>query len=76
MVVLPTCMYVSGVHRGQKRALEPLGVELQMVVSHHVGAESGTQVLCRSNKCFKPLSHLSIPKQACLICYTIDIVDG
>lgn len=31
------CTYVC-VLRGQKRALNPLGLELQKVVSHHVGA--------------------------------------
>ena len=30
-----TC--VSGAPRGKKRVLDPLGLELQTVVSHHVG---------------------------------------
>jgi hypothetical protein len=36
MRVLPTCM--PGIHRGQKRALGLLELELQMIVSHPVGA--------------------------------------
>lgn len=37
------CMYVyaahiSSAHSGQKRELVSLGLELQMVVTHHVGA--------------------------------------
>ena len=31
-------MYMSGSHGGQKRALDPLRLELQMVVSCHVDA--------------------------------------
>lgn len=41
---------------GQKRALEALKMELQMVVGWV------KQVLCKSNKCSKPLSHSSRPK--------------
>ena len=36
---------------GQKRALDPQELELQMVVSHHVGVGEQTWVLCKSNKC-------------------------
>ena len=40
--VLLACMYVLGVvhiaQEGQKRALDPLGLELQMVVSYHLGS--------------------------------------
>lgn len=35
----------------QKKALDALGLELQMVVSHHVGTCNQTHVLCNSNKC-------------------------
>lgn len=31
-------MHIPDVHTGQKGASEPLEVELQMVVGHHVGA--------------------------------------
>ena len=39
--VLPACMPVFGVCsalEGQKRALDPLKLELQVIVSHHMGA--------------------------------------
>lgn len=48
-------------HRGQKRALDPLKLKLQMFVSHHVGTGNWTQVLVKSSQCFQPLSHLSNP---------------
>ena len=35
---------------GQKRASDPLELELQMVVSHHVGVRNCTWVLCKSRK--------------------------
>lgn len=41
-------MYMSGVCRSQKRALDALDLELQMFLSYHVGI----QVFCKSNKCF------------------------
>lgn len=44
-------MCVPDAHGGQKRELDPLKLELWMVVSHYVGTENGTQVLCKSNKC-------------------------
>ena len=47
--VLLACMsiiYVSGAHEDQKRASDPLELELQTVVSHHVGAGDWTQILC------------------------------
>lgn len=40
-----TCMYewnhVSGAHEDEKKVWEPLGLELQIVVSHQIGALSG-----------------------------------
>lgn len=45
---------------GQEKALECPELELQKVVSCLVGAETQTQVLCKS-KCFKLLSHLPSP---------------
>jgi hypothetical protein len=44
-------MYVFGAHGSQKRALEPLKLELWMVVDHCVGAGNQTWVLCKSNWC-------------------------
>lgn len=40
-VCLPMCLYtvcMPGVHKGQKRALDPLKLDLQMTVNFHVGA--------------------------------------
>jgi hypothetical protein len=36
---------------GQKRVSDPLELDLQMAVNHHVGAGKQTQVFCRSSKC-------------------------
>lgn len=46
-------LYVSYrcAHRVQKRALDPLELQSQMVVSHHMGTETQTQVFCLSNSC-------------------------
>ena len=40
MYVCAPCAY--NVHPGQKRVSNPLELELQMVVSHHVGLEHGS----------------------------------
>jgi hypothetical protein len=42
-------MRMPGVHRGQKKALEPL--ELDMVMSGLVDAETQTHVLWKSSQC-------------------------
>jgi hypothetical protein len=48
---------VCSVHSSQKRALDPPGLELQLVVSHHVGentlfqaGDSSAQQLCKEGK--------------------------
>ena len=49
MGVLPICMSVPSecsTHEGQKMTSDSLQLELQAVVSHHVGAGNQTQVLC------------------------------
>jgi hypothetical protein len=38
MNILPSCMYALRAQECQKQASEPLDLELQMVVSCHVGA--------------------------------------
>ena len=48
--VLPACMYVDHVHAGCPWQLDALELEIQMDVSHHVGAKNGTQVLCKSSQ--------------------------
>ena len=55
MGVLPLCIYVHHVcaytYRAQKMVLEILELELQMVVSHCVGAENQAQVLHKRSMC-------------------------
>jgi hypothetical protein len=46
MGVLP--VYVSGAHRGQKRVLYPLVLELQMILNCQVVAGTSTLVLWRA----------------------------
>lgn len=48
------CMYVHyvpGNLNGQERALDALGLELQMVASCQVGTGNETQALCENKKC-------------------------
>lgn len=42
-------MCILGACRGQKRAFDPLRLELGMVMSNHVGARSQSQFLCKSD---------------------------
>lgn len=44
-----TCIF--GEHRGQKMVSDPLGLELHMIVSLHVGSGNQTQVFGKSSKC-------------------------
>lgn len=41
---------MPGSHGGQKRALDPLGLELQTVINCPVGAGKFTRALCRSSQ--------------------------
>ena len=43
---------MPGFPGGQKRALNPLELELKMVVSSLVRTERQIQVLCKSSRCF------------------------
>jgi hypothetical protein len=61
MYVLPACMCIYSIcvpcaHGGQNKRLE-----LQVLVSHSIGAGNQIQVLRKSNKCSYPMSHLSSP---------------
>lgn len=47
-------VFVPGAHKGQKRVLDPSELELQMIVSHHVGDENQFQVLCRHSNYSQP----------------------
>ena len=44
--VFVPCVHMPGALRDQKRALGPLELELQMIVSHHLGAGNQSWVLC------------------------------
>lgn len=48
--------FVSGAHRGQKKASDSLKLGLWIIVSHHVSAEHRTQFLCKSGMRFEPLA--------------------
>ena len=65
-VQLPTCMCVQhavpGARGGQKRALNPADMHIQIVVNCHVGAGTGTWVLSRTT--------------SVLNCYTISPAQG
>lgn len=58
MSALPTCMYVCILYGWclvsedvKRKESDPLELELEVVVNHHVGAENQVQAPCRSNKC-------------------------
>lgn len=53
------CRCISGCHRGQKRVLNALELELWMVMSH-----LGTEVLYKTNRYSYSQCHLSSPSQA------------
>lgn len=56
------CIYhVFGACKGQKRVLETLELELQMVVSCHVPVGKQMWVLWKSSQCFSLLCHLFSP---------------
>lgn len=67
MSILPAC--VPAVHRGQERVLDPLELELQMVVSQYVGAENQNCVLWKNSQCFSLLSYLSDPWTSLQVSY-------
>lgn len=63
------CACVPDACGGQKKAWDPLELELQMVVRHLVGARTQTQGLCRSDKC----SHLLRSRQP--LCCTSQMLE-
>lgn len=44
-------MCVPGACGGQRKVLDPPELELQVVVSHDIGAGDSTQILHKINKC-------------------------
>lgn len=57
-------MCVSDAYAGQKRVLSLLKLESSMLVTCHVAAKNGTQVLWKSSQYHYPLMHLSSPSAA------------
>lgn len=54
MSVLFACMcsvFMPGVQESQERVLDPVELELEIVMTHYVSFGNRIQVLCRSNKC-------------------------
>lgn len=47
-----TCMAALSVLRGQKRESHPLGVELEMVGSHYMGAENKARSFVKLDSAF------------------------
>jgi hypothetical protein len=43
--------HMPDTHKGQKRALDTLGLKLQMVVNHHVGKGNQIPVLWKRHQC-------------------------
>jgi hypothetical protein len=60
MYVCVSCVWLvpMAVRRGHRN---PLELELEMIVSHHVGAGNQIQVLWKSSQCAYLLSHLPMP---------------
>lgn len=64
-VYVSACMYIcacADAHRGKKRALGPLQLKLQVIVSCRMwvlGADWGA-LLCKSSTYLEPLSHFSL----------------
>lgn len=65
---LPGCIFACSVHEGQKRALAPLGLESQMVVSCQTGAGNPTLEECSS-----PLNPFPSPLSVYLQRFTPEI---
>lgn len=65
MSVLPIlfiCVMCVQCHKGQKRPLELLKLELQMLVFCYVSARNQSRVLWKSNQCYLSQAHLSSPQ--------------
>lgn len=54
--------YTACVPKKVRRGLSaPLSLELWMLMNHPMGAGNQTQVLCKSNKCLKPIEPILQP---------------
>jgi hypothetical protein len=45
-------LYMPGAYKSQKKVLEPLELESQTIVGHHVDFGKWTHIVSKSNKCF------------------------
>lgn len=63
-------MWVPGAEGGQKRLLNPLGLDLQAVVSCRVGAGNQTYILCRATR---GLNYQSISPAPNLVILTLPV---
>lgn len=63
---------VGGACRGQKRALEPRGLELQISVSPEVDGGKWTWILWKYSQCSKLPSQLSSPTFYRLLCKGVE----
>lgn len=54
LITSESCAYAC-----QNRESDLLKLDLEMVVSHHVGSGNINMVFCKRNRCSKPLSYLS-----------------
>lgn len=61
MNVLPACMSVHCVLRDQKRASDPLGLDLQMAMCCHVGAGNQTWISTEPSLQLRPIRFFSDP---------------
>lgn len=66
-----SCIYVCTLraciaHEGQKRVLNPLGLEFQTAVSH-VGAGNWIWILWKSSLCSQPLNIFPVPRFSFLL---------
>lgn len=69
LLLLYTCIHIFwkyrvfllSAHRGQNQVQGPLEPELQIVVSHHVGAGHWIPALCKSKTYLEPPSHFFSP---------------
>lgn len=50
-----------GAQEGKKRMSDTLELQLQTVVSYHVGVKDKVWVPCKSSYCFQLVTHLSTP---------------
>lgn len=60
LVCVSACHLFSWCPSGSEELLDSQGLELQTIVSQHINSGSQTQILHKSNKCSKLLSHPSV----------------